>query len=40
MFDGYGNHVTEGTEVQLIVEGFSIQDRLGTARTVRFFLDC
>ncbi|KAM5557603.1 structural maintenance of chromosomes flexible hinge domain-containing protein GMI1 [Rosa sericea] len=32
MFDQYGNHVIEGTEVHLNVEGFSIQDRLGTAR--------
>ncbi|XP_050387770.1 structural maintenance of chromosomes flexible hinge domain-containing protein GMI1 [Argentina anserina] len=34
MFDQYGNHVIEGTQVQLNVEGLSIQDRLGTARTV------
>ena len=38
MFDAYGNHVSKGLEVQLDVEGFHIQDKIGPKREVRFLL--
>ncbi|XP_058206197.1 structural maintenance of chromosomes flexible hinge domain-containing protein GMI1 isoform X3 [Rhododendron vialii] len=34
MFDAYGNHVDEGLEVQLNVDGFSFQDQIGATRKV------
>ncbi|KAL5567763.1 hypothetical protein UlMin_024338 [Ulmus minor] len=34
MFDGYGNHVKKGLEVQLDVVGFQILDQLGLKRKV------
>ncbi|XP_024029765.1 uncharacterized protein LOC21395118 [Morus notabilis] len=34
MFDGHGNHVMEGSEVQLNLEGFEILDQLGLNRKV------
>ncbi|CAN1250771.1 Structural maintenance of chromosomes flexible hinge domain-containing protein GMI1 [Linum perenne] len=34
MLDAYGNHVIEGTEVKLSVDGFEILDRCGPKRTV------
>lgn len=34
MFDAYGNHVSKGLEVQLDVEGFHIQDKIGPKREV------
>lgn len=43
MFDAYGNHVSQGLEVQLDVEGFQILDQIGSKRKVRFlsfFLAC
>lgn len=38
MFDAYGNHVVEGLEVELHLEGFQILDQLGFKRKVRFFV--
>ncbi|OVA08214.1 hypothetical protein BVC80_1101g15 [Macleaya cordata] len=34
MLDGYGNHVEKGLEVQLNVDGFCFQDRIGPKREV------
>ncbi|XP_010519435.1 PREDICTED: uncharacterized protein LOC104798901 isoform X2 [Tarenaya hassleriana] len=34
MFDGYGNHVEEGTDVMLHLDGFEIQDQMGLKRSV------
>ncbi|KAF5442725.1 hypothetical protein F2P56_035352 [Juglans regia] len=34
MFDAYGNHISQGLEVELVVEGFCIQDQIGSKRKV------
>ena len=39
MFDAYGNHAMEGSEVQINVEGFKILDHLGLKRKVRTFVN-
>lgn len=39
MFDGHGNHVMEGSEVHMNLEGFEILDQLGLNRKVRFIIN-
>lgn len=38
MFDAYGNHISQGLEVQLEMEGLHLQDRIGLKRKVSFVL--
>lgn len=37
MFDAYGNHALNGSEVLLKVEGFSIEDQMGKKHKVMCF---
>lgn len=36
MFDAYGNHISQGLEVQLEMEGLHLQDRIGLKRKVDY----
>lgn len=39
MYDSYGNHVQQGTEVLLSLDGFCFQDNAGPKRKVRILFN-